>query len=266
MDCNSLGQDILPLLLFDSEYPCNRELLGHDPHYETSQADLAITPRDLTNKDLGLASEEDSEHSEGTTGETNTTEDSDKPIGRPKDEETEMFNQFEKPLAMRPPTKYNVHTCFVRGFKAVIRVIEKDSVPGSAYIYGFDRFNTSAMAKFVQLKLFVSQHSYLYQIAGTETGPKSEGKSKRQPDNDTGHNSHSKANLQELFGRKETREAFGMFVELVFDCGDTELARKMKFRPKAVQKAARLSAWRQLKEYMSRGIFEHLFSRRKRKK
>jgi hypothetical protein len=138
-----------------------------------------------------------------------------------------ILSQFDTRRKSYPiaPKKEYIRCKLIRGHKRAIRQIISDQLP-KATIHRFDEENSKAFSLWLMLKqLYLTHQSEFESISKTESGPVTDGRSKRNEDSIKSSEKSFNANFCKLyFQSKNVRESFGLYLDLVFS----------QFEPKAL--------------------------------
>ena len=176
---------------------------------------------------------------------------------RPETKLLAKFKNTRKPFSK--PKKEYLRVKTIRGFKRSIRQTSEMKLPNPAKIHGFDSSDAAAVAKWSIFQEYILSHPTLFDIAPTYKGPETDGRAYRDLSEEAGYRCFNNHFCKDFFKVREAREAFLMYLEVVFHDEEEEvLAKKFEFTTVAGTKEERQLAWKELKEYLRVGVFHEL--------
>lgn len=159
-----------------------------------------------------------------------------------------------------PPKKEYLRCRMIRGHKRALRHLSKKLIP-NATINSFDPRNHTASRIWGRLgSAFKKYESGLLKISQTESGPKTDGKSKRKNKDQDIAKSFNSSFCKQYFKPIDVRESFYYYVELLFaDLDPNVLCQKFEFNCcHGMHNPDCLEKWVLMKKYISKYLIEDL--------
>ena len=149
---------------------------------------------------------------------------------KPDQKVLSQFDTYRK-SAKIPPKKEYIRCKLIRGHKRAIRQIISNQLP-KATIHKFDPEDSKAQSLWMMMKqLYITNQSELDSISKTESGPVTDGRSKRDKDSiKSSEKSFNSSFCKAYFHSKSVRDSFGVYLDLVFSLFDPRvLSEKFEF-------------------------------------
>ncbi|CAG9325543.1 unnamed protein product [Blepharisma stoltei] len=159
-----------------------------------------------------------------------------------------------------PPKKEYLRCRVIRGHKRAIRQIKKSAIPIRT-LNAFDPENPTALRIWRILSdVYIKHEEELSKFSQTESGPKTDGKSKRQGKVENLAKSFNYEFCRDYFTPLGVRESFYYYVELLFvDLNPKSLCEKFDFNCcKSPHSHECLEKWLLMKKYISQYMIQEL--------
>ncbi|CAG9321927.1 unnamed protein product [Blepharisma stoltei] len=166
----------------------------------------------------------------------------------------------KKNIKIKPPKKEYLRCKVIRGHKRINRQIQRSTAPVRTLNKCAESNTFSMVIWEVMKKHYFSNEGELELVSKTESGPKTDGRSKRTAKEQASQNSYNSLFCREYFQSAAVRQSFFYYVEYLFSYLNPEdLCEKFDLRccknehdGKCIQK------WLILKKYLSYHMIEDL--------
>jgi hypothetical protein len=187
-----------------------------------------------------------------------------KPMGRrkiKKDGSNPLVRLVQKKNPSKAPKLEYYHTMIIRGFKKAVRIAtsNKHALPTGGIFKGLFK-DTEALTKWGEFKEFVLRNEELKPASATDTGPATDGQSRRPADEAPEHRTYNKECIRQHFTSEAVREAHYFFIEMLFAGSADQRCEGMKI--KCHQRGQHTDEceekWMSLKTYTQEGMVEEV--------
>lgn len=187
-----------------------------------------------------------------------------KKVGRKEKEITKLLALFE---SIRPPKgktrcgvkKEYLRILLIRGFKRALRDV-MDNVTPLKKLHRIPKGDSISKNLWAKFRKFVIKNPYFEQVAPTENGPGTEGKSKKLPKTiNSEPKTFNDQYCRNFFSDSTLRYAFSLYLDVVFGHFECEnLTNRFNFQAIGRSEAEKMESWGQLKEYLYHGLYREL--------
>ena len=176
-----------------------------------------------------------------------------KPVPKPDQKVLYQFDTYRKSSQI-PPKKEYIRCKLIRGHKRAIRQVISNQIP-KATIHKFDPEDSKAHSLWMMMKqIYITNQSEFDSISKTESGPATDGRSKRNEDSlKSSEKSFNSSFCRTYFCSKNVRESFAVYLDLIFSNFDPQtLSEKFEFFccRRELHSVDCLEKWVDLMEYL----------------
>lgn len=178
-----------------------------------------------------------------------------------KDGRNPLVRLVQKKNPSKTPKLEYYHTMIIRGFKKAVRIAtsNKHALPTGGIFKGLFK-DTQALTKWGEFKEFVLQNEELKPASATDTGPATDGQSRRLTDEAPEHRTYNKECIRQHFTSEAVRRAHYFFIEMLFAGSADQRCEGMKI--KCHQRGQHTDEceekWMSLKTYTQEGMVEEV--------